>query len=196
MSLYTFVDNTKKKINTLYTFIDGTKHYINTLYTFESGVKKYIIQPYTLTVNPTYSEAVVTFNTPGVVVGNSISVKKGTTVSYTLTAEGHTTRTLEQVVNEDITVTPQIQLALKSPIINTNAGVSYQIASWVSRGAAIAGGTYTYTRGNNTNTWVVTTNDRGEITNYSTSGSIRTTSASTNLTMTPTGGWNIKEIWD
>lgn len=196
MSLYTFVDNTKKKINTLYTFIDDTKHYINTLYTFENGVKKYIIQPYTLTVNPTYSEAVVTFNTPGKVIGNSITVKKGTSVSFTLTAEDHITRTLEQIVNENITITPQIQLALKSPVIDVNVGLTYQVANWVSRGQAIESGSYTYKRGNVSNTWTVTTNDRGEIINYSAAGNMQTTSPRTNETMEPTGGWNIKEIWD
>lgn len=168
------------------------------LYTFVNGQKKYIIKPFsvTLTVNPTYSSATVTFNTDGVVSGNSITVKPGTTVSFTLTADGHNTRTLEQVVNENMTITPQMQLSLKSPVVNTNAGTSYQIASWVSRGAAIAGGTYKYTRGNASNTWVVTTNDRGEITSYTASGNVKATSASTNLTITPTGGWNVKEVWD
>lgn len=168
------------------------------LYTFVNRQKKYIIKPFavTLTVNPTYSSATVTFNTDGVVSGNSITVKPGTTVSFTLTAEGHNTRTLEQLVNENMTITPQIQLSLQSPVVNTNAGTSYQIASWVSRGAAIASGTYTYTCGNNTNSWVVVTNDRGEITSYTASGSIKATSATTNLTMTPTNGWNVKEVWD
>lgn len=168
------------------------------LYTFVNGQKKYIIKPFsvTLTVNPTYSSATVTFNTDGVVSGNSITVKPGTTVSFTLTADGHITRTLEQVVNENMTITPQIQLSLKSPVANTNAGIAFQIANWVSRGAAIAGGTYTYTRATASNTWVVTTNDRGEIQSLTASGNIRGTSSGTNVTITPTGGWNVKEVWD
>lgn len=54
-----------------------------------------------LTVNTTPSNATVIFNTTGKVDGNRIRVKKGTSVSYTVSANGYYTQTGSVVVNND-----------------------------------------------------------------------------------------------
>lgn len=162
----------------------------------DSSVNVELVKLYTLTVSPTYSGASVKFNTSGTVSGNKITVPTGTSVSYTLTATDHETRTLTETVTSDKTVTPQMQLTLKSPIIDYGTGTMYNVTNWVSRGQAIESGTYTYTRGSSSCTWNVTTNARGEITNYSTSGSVTSRTTGTNITMTPTGGWNQKVVWE
>jgi hypothetical protein len=162
----------------------------------DSSVNVELVKLYTLTVSPTYSGASVKFNTSGTVSGNKITVPTGTSVSYTLTATDHETRTLTETVTSDKTVNPKMKLNLKSPIIDYGTGTMYNVTNWVSRGQAIESGTYTYTRQSNSCTWKVTTNDRGEITSYTTSGNIVSRATGTNATMTPTGGWNQKEVWE
>lgn len=54
-----------------------------------------------LTVNTIPSNATVTFNTTGKVDGNRIRVKKGTVVSYTVSADGYYTQTGTVTVNND-----------------------------------------------------------------------------------------------
>lgn len=173
------------------------------LYTFVNGEKKYIVmyRTATLTVNPTYVNAVVTFNTPGVVVGNSITVRMGSSVTYTLTADRHETRTLTEVVDRDKTVTPQMQLSQIPPTVEYKGGVFYQIVNWIDRGQCIKSGTYYYRTSvpdrDAKATWVVGTNARGEITSYSTSGnySLRMTGTSTRA-IEPTDGWEWIEVWE
>lgn len=58
----------------------------------------------TLTVNPTPSNATVTFNASGQVSGNSIKVKKGTTVSYTVSCSGYYSTTGSITVNQSQTI--------------------------------------------------------------------------------------------
>ena len=150
---------------------------------------------YTLTVNPTYSGASVTFNTSGTVSGNSITVPYGTNVSYTLTATGHDTRVLDELVTSSHTVTPHMQLSLINPTIASTVAVANAISDG---GQAIQGGNYTYTRGGRTYTFTVNVNNRGvvqSITNIvpPSNGSISTTNPHQ---LIPTGGWNQLEIWD
>ena len=150
-----------------------------------------------LTVNPTTPGTTVRFNTAGTVSGNSITVARGATVSYTLTSSGHDTRTVSETVNTTETVTPQMHISVQSPVVDTAGGTVWNVTNWISRGQGIAAGTYYLTRaGGNQNTIVVGTNSRGEITSYSTSGSITSRTGSTNVTMTPTNGWNDANIWE
>lgn len=58
----------------------------------------------TLTVNPTPSNAIVTFDTSGQISGNSIKVKKGTTVSYTASCSGYYSTTGFITVNQSQTI--------------------------------------------------------------------------------------------
>ena len=173
-----------------------TKTGTTTIGSADSSLNVQLTALYTLTVSPTYSGASVTFNTSGTVSGNKITVPAGTTVSYTLTATDHVTRTLSETVNSNKTVTPQMKLTMKSPVIDHGTGTMYNVTNWVSRGQAIKSGTYTYTRGSSTCTWQVTTNARGEITGYSTSGNVTSRYSGTNVTMAPTGGWTELEVWE
>ncbi len=58
----------------------------------------------TLTVNPTPSNAIVTFDTSGQISRNSIKVKKGTTVSYTVSCGGYYSTTGFITVNQSQTI--------------------------------------------------------------------------------------------
>lgn len=58
----------------------------------------------TLTVTPTPNNASVTFNASGQVSGNSIKVKKGTTVSYTVSCDGYYSTTGSITVNQSQTI--------------------------------------------------------------------------------------------
>lgn len=58
----------------------------------------------TLTVNPTPSHATVTFNTTGKISGNTIKVKKGTTVSYTVSCSGYYSASGSIAVNQNQSV--------------------------------------------------------------------------------------------
>ena len=66
-------------------------------------------QYHTLTINPTPSDATVTFNTPGTVSGKSITVFKGTNVSYNVSRTGYVTQNnLTYTVTTDETITPTL----------------------------------------------------------------------------------------
>lgn len=150
---------------------------------------------YTLTVNPTYSGASVQFNTSGTVSGNSITVPYGTNVSYTLTASGHETRTLTEMVYNSHTVTPQMRLSLINPTIASTAAVANAISDG---GQAITAGHYQYIRGGTrTYDFDVNTNARGVVTSITnivnTGGSISGTNPHQ---LVPTGGWVWLEVWD
>ena len=150
---------------------------------------------YTLTVNPTYSGASVTFNTSGTVSGNSITVPYGTNVSYTLTASGHETRTLDEMVYNSHTVTPQMRLSLINPTIASTAAVANAISDG---GQAITAGHYQYIRGGTrTYDFDVNTDARGVVTSITnivnTGGSVTGTNPHQ---LIPTGGWVWLEVWD
>ena len=59
---------------------------------------------FTLTINPTPSNATVTFNTSGTISGNSITVPYNTTVSYTVSATGYETKTQSTTVDTNKSV--------------------------------------------------------------------------------------------
>lgn len=154
------------------------------------------VQMVTLTVNPTYSSATVTFNTAGTVSGHTITVPAGTTVSYTLSAANHDTITYTQLVNANMTVTPQIKRTHIAPSYYYAAGVCYNTTSIATAGQCLQGGRYTYTRGGNTNTWTVTVNSNGGLTRITATGNIRTRTAGGPTSIAPTGGWRYNDIWD
>lgn len=60
--------------------------------------------PATLTIDPTPSDATVTFNTQGQVSGNSITVPEGTNVSYTVSKNGLNTENNSITVNSNTTL--------------------------------------------------------------------------------------------
>lgn len=65
---------------------------------------------YTLTINPTPSDAALTITADGYTsVGNSITVPAGTLVTYTLEKDKYTPITATVQVAEDTTLTPQLQ---------------------------------------------------------------------------------------
>lgn len=63
---------------------------------------------YTLTINPTPSDATVTFN-KGAVSGNTCTVTEGTVVTYTVSKSGYTTQSGTVTVNADQTVNVTLQ---------------------------------------------------------------------------------------
>lgn len=151
----------------------------------------------TLTVNPTYSSASVSFSTSGTRSGNSLTVDYGTSVTYSVSATNHDTNTqTESSLSANKTVAPKLHITVVSPIANVGTGVTYQISSWVNRGQGIKAGTYTYHRGDTNNTWTVTVDSRGAISTYSASGNIRSTSAASNITITPMNGWTDGNFWE
>lgn len=180
-------------------------HKIKTIY-FGSHKIKYVykgstlvyqgVQMVTLTVNPTYSGCTVTFNTSGTVSGNSITVPAGTTVTYTLTATNHITRTLSETVNQNMTVTPQIQRSQIAPSYYYAAGVCYNTTRIATAGQCLQGGSYQYKRANNTNNWTVTVNSNGGLTRITATGNIRTRTAGGPTSTAPYGGWRYNTIWD
>lgn len=68
---------------------------------WSSGVK--------LTINPTPSNATVTFNTSGTVSGNTIKVKKGTTVNYTVSCSGYYSASGSVTVTQNQTVSVSLE---------------------------------------------------------------------------------------
>lgn len=154
------------------------------------------VQMVTLTVAPTYASATVTFNTTGTVSGNTITVPAGTTVSYTLSAANHDTITYTQLVNANMTVTPQIKRTHIAPSYYYAAGACYNTTSIATAGQCLQGGSYSYTRGGRTNSWTVTVNSNGGLTRITASGQVTTRTAGGPTTTAPTGGWRYNDIWD
>lgn len=182
-----------KKFKKIYTFLNGNKYEIPTIYTFIDGQKKYLIKTPLVTVNPYYSEATVYFSSysPGSVInGNSIRVPYNGYVSGSIVAANHDTVYFDYTdIKEDINYRPHLPRTVISPSIYYMAGISYQVTSWASRGQNIASGTYTYHRGNYVNTWIVTTNENGEVTGFSASGKVKSTTSGGPISITPAGGW-------
>ncbi|MBO4622540.1 MAG: leucine-rich repeat protein [Bacilli bacterium] len=152
----------------------------------------------TLTVNPTYSSASVSFSTSGTRSGNSLTVDYGTNVTYSVSATNHDTNTqTESSLSANKTVTPKLHITVVSPIVNCNSGTFPQISGWVNRGQGIKAKTYQYKRGDGSyvNNWVVTVDSRGAIQSMSVSGNV-SGSAASNVTLTPTGGWTDGDFWE
>ena len=63
----------------------------------------------TLTINPTPSNATVTFNTTGAVNGNTIKVKKGSTISYTVSCDGYYSKSGSVEVSQNISVSVSLE---------------------------------------------------------------------------------------
>lgn len=90
---------------------------------------------YTLTINPTPSDATVTFN-KGTVVGKTCTVVAGTSVTYTVSKSGYTTQTGTVTVNSDQTVNvtlPQITgIPMYGYTYTYNGGYSNAYLLWTS----------------------------------------------------------------
>jgi hypothetical protein len=76
----------------------------------------------TLMIAPTPSNATVSFSTTGTVNGNSIKVKKGTTVSYTVSCSGYDSKTGTLTVSQNQT----LAVALEKQIYTDNQVVFEQ----------------------------------------------------------------------